>query len=739
MSAFQPHVYRFASRKTWKRCVLHRIEARRDGLLVPVARLGRRAHHAIADVGVSAVAVDRHGRLLWRRSGHDASGGAWARWLNALGVPARPFRVDEILAASPRWLVDRRWLWAFDPRRPQVARFDRETLEIDRTIELARCRGASDSDPMVVLERVLDVATDREGGLWVLARAADAVEWLVHVDCRGAARARWRTPAQAGPIRQIAATSESLVLLPTRGRLWFVALSDGTVTYRLLPPGVSEWAPSRLAADGGNRIVLGGLETLKGRARWILVVLDGAGDLLDGPRRDLFDPEPAAFEAARASHDPDVVPADLAVSGDETWLATADGLWRLDATMGSGAQESRSMLLTPLLVSPVTSTYRGWLRAELSIDLPKGAVLEAEYRCTNDPRVAKDVQDVLADRTLTSEEKQEKAWSKLEERARQRVRLSDPTSRATPLAIPLFECQDQWLFLRLTLTVPPDTGLPKISMLRVIHPDVSIAQHLPAIVRGEDGDPTGFLRRLVGVLESTTQRLDERIRSIGSAIDPETAPVDWLDYLARWMSLPWDDALPEAAKRCILLHAGDILERRGTRAGLAGLLNCVAGKGKATIRDDAAEHPPIRLGDAACAGGALPAVLAGASARIPVLGSLATIGGAHLACPTMDRDPLRNLVPRLRVTLKVPRKAQEALEPILAALLAQYLPADLPVKVAWRVQPARQGDAGDDGMILEEDGPGRLNEDSIFGRTLIGGRDRGRVMDVGITVGFRLH
>ena len=100
-------------------------------------------------------------------------------------------------------------------------------------------------------------------------------------------------------------------------------------------------------------------------------------------------------------------------------------------------------------------------------------------------------------------------------------------------------------------------------------------EYLPAIYQRAEAEPGSFLRNLVGVLEATTQTLDGEIGAMGSKIDPDTAPVPWLNYVARWIGLPWDDALDETQKRALVKRANEIATKRGTRAGLEALLDCL--------------------------------------------------------------------------------------------------------------------------------------------------------------------
>jgi phage tail-like protein len=258
---------------------------------------------------------------------------------------------------------------------------------------------------------------------------------------------------------------------------------------------------------------------------------------------------------------------------------------------------------------------------------------------------------------------------------------------------------------------------------------------LPGIFQGTDGDPVGSLRQLVGVLETTTQGIDAKISRIGAAIDPDTSPRDWLNYLARWLDLPWDDALPERAKRCLLRHVDELLGRRGTRRGLERLLRCLMGKESSwTVADLTVDYPPLRIGGRNCRGGSLPALLAGASSRVAILGGKAVLGRASLACAPDDCDPLRQLAPTVKIAVRGDRETRDQIQPLIGDVLAQYLPAGLRLLVAWKSSVDDP-----DGEVVDAEGPGALNVDSSIGRTLLFGRSPGRIGEEGLEMGFSLQ
>lgn len=736
----EQHVYRFATAAQWQRCLLHGFDLDQDGNLAPTTRLGTQVRSVGAEGRVSAVAVDRYGRTMWRT-------GSTLNWLDDFGEKAGPYEVATHLSTTPRLLSDRQWLWALDRDHAEVRRYDRDSLQLDLSIDVnALCAGRSDpehSHPIAII----DFAGDGHDGTWLLARSSNGIDWLLHVNCDGCQDRRFRVPCDAGPIIEIGTVSggASLVLLDADG-IWlrFVEAADGTSQRALRLGNLAPcWHAARMTTDGGNRIALAGLQAYAGQTKPIVFLLDGAGDVLDE--------FPELFVDA---------PADLAVHRDSLWFATGDGLWRLDASDASGSRESSSTLITPGLYSPTATSERGWLRAEVRIDLPRGAVMKVHYGGTNDERVAAQLQRIAEDESTTVRSRQESVWSLLDTRAAHLV-IAGPTVAKNPIAIPLYVPEqvpgvrspavserdeqwrwldDRWLWLRLEVVTPAGTKPPRLCELRVLYPERSLMQHLPAVFRGPKNDPSGVLRRLVGVLESTTQSIDERIRGIGAAIDPDTAPAEWFDYLARWLNLPWDDALPPAAKRTLLTHAGELLAARGTRGGVDRLLRCLLDEASGVrVVDVTVDHAPLRIGGVGCAGGALPALLAGISPRIATLGGKAALGTARLACRPSDCNPLNDIVPTLQMLLTTTRATRAAVEPLLASILGQYLPVGLKVSVRWRVIPEflfAAGGTEDD--VLDANGPGVLGDDSIVGRTVLVGRSEGRIDDAGLSMGFRL-
>jgi phage tail-like protein len=726
-----PHRYRFTTAAQWQSCLLSGFDTDQTGELVPITPLGLHAALVAAAGPVRVVAVDPYGTPYWR-VGADSTNSV-LQWQEDPSRITGPFEIYGALAVSPRWIVDRHWLSAFDPDTAQLCRFDRESLQLDLTIVLNELCDAIDDDEYVTPITIVDIAGDGHGGIWLLARSANEIDWLIHFDCDGRLRERRRAPCEVGRSIQIGCIGrgQNLVLLQAGGVwLWLMNATDGgalrSVQLGALAPC---WAATRLSSDGRNRIAIGGMPAAPVAQSWSLYLFDGAGDLVDGPFQNLFDTKSAE------------VPADIAVGAAAIWFALPDGLWRLDGSDASGARASEANLLTPALSSPPTGDSRGWLRAELAIDLPRGAVVQAIYAGTDDDALTGRIAAIAGDTSITSDARQRSIWALLDPPAAQSAtRVAGPHLASAPVAIPLFSVQQRWLWLGLKVVTPPGTAAPRVGELRVLYPDVSLMANLPAIFRGEKNDPDGFLRRLVGVLETTTQEIDDRIRSIPRAIDSATAPDNWLDYLGDWLDLPWDDSLAPQAKRCILANAAELLHGRGTRAGLQKLLGSLLGQGgSASIVDLTVEHPPLKLGGRGKPGSRLPTLLAGSSRRVAILNTKAVLGRARLSCATTDCDPLRDIAPTLLIRLQTTQASRAALEPVLPGILAQYLPAGLRVAIRWRLVSQSAADSADGAIeILDGVGPGLLGVDAVIGRAALAGRSRARLDETGLAVGFGL-
>lgn len=725
MSALSDRTYRFSSAEHWDTCLAFGFDAPDGDGMRFTERFGVGAVGIGPPVSVSAVAADRLGAPAWRTPLKPSGGEQGLAWLGDFDEAQGPFAIDPTVQTTSRLQVDRHWIWAFGTDR--VVRYDRTTLQKDTVVSFDQLASGTDGV-------VLDIAADGTDGAWVLVAAGER-QIMVHIDCRGCRSSQWPLPCEIVKAAEIAVLDNGrtlVVLSASDQRLFLIGTGDGLLV-RAISLGALDRClrAGRISSDGKARLGLSGSSTRNGVPQWQFYLLDRQGEMIDGP---IDNP----FASPRSVSRTEIDVSDFAVTGNRIWFATSAGLWRLDAGDAAGGKEAHAALLTPLLYSPPDGSGRGWMRAEIDVDLPEGTTIEVSFATTGDPAIAGRIEMLAANNSLPRSARQEAIWSLL---------VPDPDPSRTfsvsggsgfdgKVDIPLFGTDDAWLVLKLRLDVPPFVASPTLRTMRIAYGRKSLMQYLPAIFSDPKNDPEKLLRRLVGVVETTSQGIDARIASIGSMIDAENAPAPWLDYLGSWLDLPWHSALDVSTKRCLLKSAGYLMQWRGTTRGLQRLIECLAGSGGSVeVTDVAADYAPMRLGGNGLPGTAL-GLLAGYRAGTATLGGKAVLGRTRIGCD--PGQPTDILVPTLLISISSMAGIRRSNAPYVDSVLAQYIPAGVRHRIRWETVPERGPGQPADGLILEAQGPGTLGTDTRLGRMVLAGRTRLQI-GTGVEMGFTLR
>jgi phage tail-like protein len=262
------------------------------------------------------------------------------------------------------------------------------------------------------------------------------------------------------------------------------------------------------------------------------------------------------------------------------------------------------------------------------------------------------------------------------------------------------------MWVGVTLGAGPGARLPRLLELNVLRPGRTLMEHLPSIYQREEGRPDSFLRGLVGVLETTTQDLDGRIGRMGSLIHPDTAPGEWLDFVARWLGLPWDDAMSLDQKREIVSRAEDLTRARGTRDALETLLDALApGERRFRVTDVTADLGFATVGGSDCPGSALPAILGGWPRQV--------LGRMHL--PRAGDHVTSGLGGVVRVEVGADAEQRRDWEPWLASVVSQALPITARLQLVWTSLHALRPPRSDETTTLQGPPAPHLGTDAITG------------------------
>jgi phage tail-like protein len=117
---------------------------------------------------------------------------------------------------------------------------------------------------------------------------------------------------------------------------------------------------------------------------------------------------------------------------------------------------------------------------------------------------------------------------------------------------------------------------PQVPSLEAWFPRTSFLRHLPAVYQ-ETRSGQNFLERFLALFETFFGGVERQIDRLPSLFDPDATPAGFLRWLASWLSLAMDETWPEERQRALLRRVPDLYRRRGTRTGLADLIEVLTG------------------------------------------------------------------------------------------------------------------------------------------------------------------
>jgi phage tail-like protein len=692
MSTLPGPFYRFATQDQWDRATVAGLSG--------TARIDVAA--AIDAGGVSGCRIGPHilspeGDLFWVADSRLFAAGREAPYVGVEG---------PMIGVAARLAADRHSLWALsicgEPEHGhrRLIQVDSESLQL-----------VADMDA----EGVADIAPDGGGGLWLLA--GDTIR---RIAASGAQEDALDAPDCAASA--LAAAGSRLALLSADGRRLFLIdpkAPGAAMSIKLSLYAGPGWdgETASLSSAGGNFLLQGEVET---RA-W--------GERTGKPRFFLIDPGGGLILDGEWSDDGAAMP--LAAFGGDLLGLSGGASGRRILRFGGMALGGGERRLTPAL--DTESPVGRWLRAEVEALLPERSTLTLRWAASADPGLRLRIERILADATVPKAWRLERvddllsgSWSEFTYVGESRV----GPAVAERLAFPLHEANGPVLWVDLALRRNSADAEPRIDSLLVLHEAESLIDHLPAVYRG-DGDRDGTMRRLVAVLETTTQGVDLRIGRLASRLDPRRTSARWLPELAAMLGLPFDDALSPEMQRRLVEAAPAILARRGTRLGLVHMLEALFPGRPIRVIDRTEQLIPITLGRG-LGGRGLPALLSGPSARVPRLNARLVLKKTAL-CRT-DACAELSIAPPPQVLIAIPgSRSERRYGHAIAAMAEAMIPAGVRLRLTWTPRRGGSGPAPDDVLTIIEppeliglgDGPG-------LGRARIGGRAVARLDQHGV-------
>ena len=110
-----------------------------------------------------------------------------------------------------------------------------------------------------------------------------------------------------------------------------------------------------------------------------------------------------------------------------------------------------------------------------------------------------------------------------------------------------------------------------------VEPQASrLLHYLPALYDDSEEDEP-FLARFLLIFETIWQPLEEQIAHLYALFDPHLTPAELLPWLAQWVYLTLDEALPLERQRELVANIVDIYGRLGTAGALHDYLRIYLG------------------------------------------------------------------------------------------------------------------------------------------------------------------
>jgi phage tail-like protein len=709
--------YWFRTAAQWGTCLFDRVDRElfaADGTVKPLAPYDQTAslHESR---GAHAPVATRAGEVLWR---DDA--GHLHRFTDGDEAPDVQ-RAPHAIAKASRIVSTSHGLYVTALSGNRLERYEEETL--------TRLSVASTGD-----EHVIDLASDGYELLFALVDRGGIVQAL-RIDCAGrvAGAATFDGVRDATAFVYLRRPKRFVVLGDASSRLhWFSAEGGKPLTSLVVAALHPCFGAQALGCDPRGRVFLAGTDDRDRGGDSFVLSFDADGSALG---EILLPREDAPATGVAGVHD------GLFVTGPRGLLR-----YGVATRVPDGTAEVRCSVITPLLHSPEREDARRWLRIEAAANLPEGASLAISYAATADAEVCDRLIAIAGDEAtlpgyrVTKLLREPGIWQAPVVFHGGKPAPDAAASPGTTFSAPLFDAHVPYVWVCITLSATAGGALPSLNELRVLYPGTSLMDDLPAIYRRTESQPRDFFRAFVGVLESTTQELDSRIGTLASHVHPGTAAGPWLDFVARWLGLPWDDALSEAQKRRIVARARDIAQSRGTRAGLETLLDCLLPGTPPRFRvvDATADVGFATLGGSGCRGSSLPAMLGGSTPWNSRLGATAALGRMRLPCAGSAGDGVGHLAGFVRIDVAASGEERSAWQSWLPALVSEMIPLTARARLRWVSLRALHGAPRVGSHVLSGPPMSRLGSDFVTGVARLP-EGRSRITSTGADTGTRLQ
>jgi phage tail-like protein len=133
----------------------------------------------------------------------------------------------------------------------------------------------------------------------------------------------------------------------------------------------------------------------------------------------------------------------------------------------------------------------------------------------------------------------------------------------------------RYVWLRVAVASADGRATPRLNQVHAETEGESYLEHLPAVYNQRDA--TGFLRNWLELYRAMMGQVEDTLEAMPQRLERTLAPDADLDWLASWLAFDPPLGQDAAGLRALLARVPDLYRRRGTRRGLAEMVEIYAG------------------------------------------------------------------------------------------------------------------------------------------------------------------
>ncbi len=160
---------------------------------------------------------------------------------------------------------------------------------------------------------------------------------------------------------------------------------------------------------------------------------------------------------------------------------------------------------------------------------------------------------------------------------------------SSPEDVLLHRVRGRYLWFRLELEGRPGRR-PAVQGIKIGFPKDTWLKYLPELYQ-EDADSASFLERYLGIFQSMYEDLSDRIGEMPLHLNPRTAELEYLEWLAEWLAVENRELWNESQLRYLVSNAASLYRIRGTVRYLKELFRLYTGREPFVTEEDP-EHGP---------------------------------------------------------------------------------------------------------------------------------------------------